>query len=57
MAAGPRSLVDRRVDSLSIRFLTAVVRASLGWESQVLLTDGQVVLPRLDISELFLKGP
>ena len=27
--AGPHSLVDRRVDSLSIRFLTAVVRASL----------------------------
>ena len=28
--AGPRSLTDRRVDSKSIRFLTAVVRASLG---------------------------
>ena len=28
--AGPRSLVDKRVDCLSIRFLTAVVRASLG---------------------------
>ena len=39
------------------------------WESQVLLTDGQVVFPRvlgfrpplmndrLDISEIFLKGP
>ena len=39
------------------------------WESQVLLTDGQVVFPRfsgfrpplmndrLDVSELFLKGP
>ena len=27
---GPRSLVDKRVDSESIRFLTAVVRASLG---------------------------
>ena len=28
--AEPRSLVDRRVDSYSIRFLTAVVRTSLG---------------------------
>ena len=28
--AGSRSLMDRRVDSQSIRFLTAVVRASLG---------------------------
>ena len=27
---GPRSLVDKRVDSWSIRFLTAVVRALLG---------------------------
>ena len=27
---GPRSLVDKRVDSWSIRFLTAVVRAWLG---------------------------
>ena len=30
LRAGPRSLVDRRVDSSSIRFLTAVVRASPG---------------------------
>ena len=46
---GPSSLVDRRVDSLSIRLLTAVVRARSGhmWESQVLLTDGQVVFPRV----------
>ena len=28
--ADPRGLVDKRADSLSIRFLTAVVRASLG---------------------------
>ena len=28
--AGPRSLVDKRVDPYSIRFLTAVVRASFG---------------------------
>ena len=58
----------------SIRFLTAVVRASLGshvdiWESQVLLTDGQVVFTRvLQFSPTFdersarckdivLKGP
>ena len=30
LMAGPCSLVDRRVDSKSIRFLTAMVRASLG---------------------------
>ena len=45
--AGPHSMLDKRADSLSIRFLAAVVRAPLGsyvtWESQVLLTDGQVV--------------
>ena len=28
--ADPRSLVDKKIDSESIRFLTAVVRASLG---------------------------
>ena len=46
---GPSSLVDRRVDPLSIRLLTAVVRAHSGhmWESQVLLTDGQVVFHRV----------
>ena len=30
LEAGPRSLADRRVDSYSIRFYTAVVRAELG---------------------------
>ena len=49
ISAGPRSLVDKRVDSYSIRFLTAVVRARSGhmWESQVLLRDGQVVFLRV----------
>ena len=42
--AGTRSLEDKRADSKSIRFLIAVVQASLllHVESQVLLTDGQV---------------
>ena len=69
--AGPRSLVDRRVDSYSIRFLTAVIRASLGshvgkpssaygWSGVSSL--GSPVCPpvmndRLSISGIFLKGP
>ena len=69
--AGPRSLVDRRVDSKSTRFLTAVVRALLGsrGKAKFCLRMVRWFLPgfsgfppslrnnRLDISEIFLKGP
>ena len=66
-----RKLVDRRVDSKSIRFLTAVVRASLGshvgkpssaygWSGGFSLEFSSFRPPlmsdQLNISEIFLKG-
>ena len=63
--------MDRIVDFLSIRFLTAVVRASLGsrGKAKFCLRMVKWFFPgysgfrpalmnnRLDISEIFLKGP
>ena len=69
---GPHSLVDRRVASESIRFLTPVVQALLGPQmgkpsSAYGWSDGffprfsgfrpPLMNDRLDISEIFLKGP
>ena len=64
---GPCSLVDRRVDFNPLGFSSLWFVPCTGhmWESQVLLTDGEVVFPRVlwffptfdDISEIFLKGP
>ena len=68
---GPHSLVDRRVDSESIRFLTAVIQASVGSPvgkpSSAHGGSGgfspvfsgfcpPLMNNRLDISEIFLKG-
>ena len=64
---GPRSLVDLNSSGFSPLLLEP--SSSHMWESQVLLTDGHVVIPRfsifrpplmndhLDMSEIFLKGP
>ena len=66
---GPRSLVDRTPNPLGFSPLWFEPSSGYMWESQVLLTDGQVGFPqvsgfrpplmndRLDISEIFLKGP
>ena len=67
--AGPRSLVDRGVTPLGFSALWFEPRSGHMWESQGLLVDGQAFFPvfsgfrpplmneRLDISEIFLKGP
>ena len=68
----PRGLVDKRaaLNPLGFSPLWLEPRSGHIWESQDLLTDGQVVFPQVlrflrpplmndcrDISEIFLKGP
>ena len=64
--AGPHNLVDGRVNPLGFPQLWFKPCSGHMWESQVLLTDGQVVFPRflgfrpplmnnqLNISDIFL---
>ena len=60
---GPRNLVDRRVDSKSIMFLTSVVRAKFCLQMVRWFFPGfssfrpHLMNGRLDINEIFLKGP
>ena len=60
--------MDKGADSKSIRFLTAVVRALLGshvgkqssaygWSGGFSPSSPPLMKDRLDISEIFLKGP